>query len=224
MICLCVISFRLALSRLEVGLSIYSRNVIDPRVELVGIVSPLDKVFGTISSTSRFYHAFDDIPIVCFIRDGLNLLFVKFSFNFFTRQVFQNVCRRIGGIQRRDDENFFGPRWLVSLLENKFRLLHANSLPDCIAPLDEQVFDRIQSVSNGRLVLSVNLRGSHLYTAMIRVVVRHDELRQNVDISTARCMRQMAPHYTFQGTVKSLHDRRLDVIVLGCIMTYVSIL
>src|SRR6267154_459664 len=177
MICLCVISLHLALSGLDVGLSIYSRNVIDPRVKLVGIVSPLDEIFGTISSTSRLYHAFDYIPIVCLVRDGLNLLFVKFAFYFFSRQVFQNVRRRIRRIQRRDDENFFGPRRLVSLLENTLRLLHANSLPDFVAPLDEQVFHGIQSVSNYRLVLSVDPGGGHLYTAMIRVVVRYDDLR-----------------------------------------------
>src|SRR6267154_2845866 len=73
MICLCVISLHLALRRLDVGLSIYSRNVIHPRVELVGIVSPLDEVFCAISLTSRLYHTFDDIPIVCLVRDGLNL-------------------------------------------------------------------------------------------------------------------------------------------------------
>src|SRR5688572_21305110 len=82
MIALNVIS--LSMIRLNDALSIYSSNFIDPRVELVGIISPLDKIFGTFSSTTCLYHTFDDASIVLFLRDGLYFLFAEFSFNFFS--------------------------------------------------------------------------------------------------------------------------------------------
>src|SRR5437867_13349844 len=95
MICLCVTSLNLSLRRLEVGLSIYSRNVVDPRVKLVGVVSPLDKIFGALSSTSCLYNPFYDVRIGSSMLDGLYLLLVKFSFHNFSCQVFKYIRRRI---------------------------------------------------------------------------------------------------------------------------------
>ena len=82
-------SISLSLSRLAVCLSIYSCNIIDPGVELVGIVSPLDVVFGIFPSSSRLYHAFYNICIVRFMSDRLNFLFVEFSFNFLPQKSFR---------------------------------------------------------------------------------------------------------------------------------------
>src|SRR6266403_1853547 len=77
----------LSLSRLAVRLSIYSCDVIDPGVELVGIVAPLDEVFGIFPPSSRLYHAFYNIRIIRFMSDRLNFLFVEFSFNFLPRKI-----------------------------------------------------------------------------------------------------------------------------------------
>src|SRR5437899_970346 len=118
MICLCVTSLHLALSRLEDGLPIYSRNVVDPGVEFARIVSPLDKIFGSFTTSTRLYHSFDHIRIGRAMLDGLYLLFVKFPFNFLSRQVFKNIRRWIRRIQRSDSKYFLSPRRLVSLLEN----------------------------------------------------------------------------------------------------------
>src|SRR3989442_5720182 len=143
MICLCVTSLHLALSRLEDGLSIYSRNVIDPGVEFVGIVSPLDKIFGSLSTATCLYHSFHHVRVGRAMLDRLYLLFVKFPFNFFSRQVFKNIRRWIRRIQRSDGKYFLGPRRLVSLLENTLRLFHTNGLTDIISPSECQVLNRI---------------------------------------------------------------------------------
>src|SRR3989441_7147376 len=139
MICLCVISLQRALSRLEDGLSIYRCNVVDPGVEFVGIVSPLDKIFGSLSTTTCLYYPFDHIRVGRTMLDGLYLLLVKFPFNFFSRQVFKNIRRWIRRIQRSDSKYFLGPRRLVSLLENTLRLFHTNGLTDIISPPDSRV-------------------------------------------------------------------------------------
>src|SRR5437867_9654750 len=139
MICLCVTSLHLALSRLEDGLSIYSRNVVDPGVEFVRIVSPLDKIFGSFTTSTRLYHSFDDVCVARAMLNRLYLLFVKFPYNFLPRQVFKNIRRRIRRIERSDGEYFLGPRRLVSLLENSLRLFHTNGLTDIISPPDSRV-------------------------------------------------------------------------------------
>src|SRR3989442_8314339 len=167
----------LSLSRLAVRLFIYSCDVTDPGVELVGIVSPLDEVFGIFPSSPRLYHSFDDIRIVRFVPDGLNFLLVKFPFSFLPCQIFQNIRWRIRRIERGDSEYFLGPRRLVALLEYSLRLLQTNGLSNIISPLERYVLKRIQSLSNERFVLSVNFGRSHFYTTMIRVVIGRDELR-----------------------------------------------
>src|SRR2546425_10427643 len=78
----------LSLSRLAVRLFIYSCDVIDPGVELVGIVSPLDEVFGIFPPSSRLYHAFYNIRIIRFMSGWLNFLFEDFSFIFFPGKMF----------------------------------------------------------------------------------------------------------------------------------------
>src|SRR2546425_823066 len=141
MICLCVTSLHLALSRLEDGLSIYRHDVVNQGVEFAGIVSPLDKIFDTLSTSTYLYHSFDGVRIGSVMFDGLYLLLVKVPFNFFSGQVFKNIRRWIRRIQRSDGKYFLSPRWLVSLLENTLRPFHTNGLANIISSSESRVLN-----------------------------------------------------------------------------------
>ena len=81
-------------------------------------------------------------------------------------------------------------------------------------------FRAVQSRSYFFFVMSIYFGRSHVYSSMKRVVVRMQEVVQDIYISHCIFMSKTLPHFSFQSTVKSFDDSCFYVFVLARIKVF----
>ena len=197
---------------------------VDPRIELVGITSPLDEVFrsGGPSTSSRANDFFYLVQVIGF-GDALKLSVVERSFHRFAVVIDDFVRGRIGSDGFVHGEYLLGPIRQVAFVESSTSFAYSHFLADFEFGFD-RTLSRLVSVHSfvnlgGVFDIHVDRRSAD--RSVMSAIVRMDHVLQNVDELESVAMREVFPHLGFQRAIESFDDAGFNVLVLTDVKLYV---